>query len=141
MDATGSIAELLDRLNQAWNSHDLAQVLPFYADDYEGTDVGVAAPLKGRAALASMLAGYWQAFPDLAFAELERIVEGNRVAIVWVAHGTHRGPIMNIPPSGRKLEVTGVSILLIEDGLVRRGRYIWDVAGVLRKIGLLPDLA
>ena len=27
-----------------------------------------------------------------------------------------------------------------EDGKVVRGLYIWDVAGLLRSIGLLPDL-
>ena len=34
----------------------------------------------------------------------------------------------------------GVSALTLRDGKVIRGLYIWDVAGLLRNIGLLPEL-
>jgi hypothetical protein len=28
----------------------------------------------------------------------------------------------------------------VQDGLVVRSQYIWDLAGMLRHLGLLPDL-
>jgi hypothetical protein len=58
----------------------------------------------------------------------------------WQAEGTHQGPIMNIPPTGRRVQVRGVSILEVKDGLIVRGQYIWDLAGMLRHMGLLPEL-
>ena len=48
---------------------------------------------------------------------------------------------MNIPPTGRKVAVQGVSILTVEEHRITRGVYEWDVAGLLRAIGLLPDLS
>jgi hypothetical protein len=36
--------------------------------------------------------------------------------------------------------VRGVSVLMIEDSKVKNATYIWDVAGLLRNIGLLPEL-
>jgi hypothetical protein len=47
---------------------------------------------------------------------------------------------MNIPPTGRNVEVLGTSVLTVGDGKIARGLYIWDVAGLLRSIGLLPEL-
>ena len=68
------------------------------------------------------------------------VAEGYRLAIAWVAEGTHQGPIMNIPPTGRRMEIRGVSIIDVQDGLIVRGQYIWDLAGMLRHMGLLPEL-
>jgi hypothetical protein len=47
---------------------------------------------------------------------------------------------MHIPPTGRFATVRGVSILTFMDGKIYRGQYMWDVAGLLRAIGLLPEL-
>ena len=46
---------------------------------------------------------------------------------------------MNIPPTGRRVEVSRVSIIDVEDGPVVRGQYIWDLAGMLRHMRLLPE--
>lgn len=134
------LATFAEDINQAWNSHDMAQVLGFYSSQYIGEDVGQAFLLRGHEGIRSMLENYWQAFPDLEFTVTDTVVEGSRVAIVWIAEGTHQGTIMNIPPTGHRMAVRGVSIIDIENGLVVRGQYIWDLAGMLRHMRLLPEL-
>ena len=129
-----------DIINQAWNSHDMGRVLNFYSPEYVGDDVGQASLLRGHDGLRTMLEMYWRAFPDLQFAVTDVVIQGPRLAIVWVAEGTHQGSIMNIPPTGHKVEVRGVSIIDVEDGFIVRGQYIWDLAGMLRHMGLLPEL-
>jgi predicted ester cyclase len=54
--------------------------------------------------------------------------------------GTHQGKIMGIPATGQKISVQGVSIMEIEDGLIARGNNVWDTAGFLRAMRLLPEL-
>jgi steroid delta-isomerase-like uncharacterized protein len=137
---TADLATYADIINQAWNSHDIQRVLNFYSPDYIGSDVGRAALLHGHAGLQAMLETYWEAFPDLQFVVTHTVTQGSRVVIVWVAEGTHQGPIMNIPPTRHKVEVRGVSLIEVEDGLVVRGEHIWDLAGMLRHMGLLPEL-
>jgi len=134
------LTQYAEQINEAWNSHDLEQILGFYAPEYIGEDIGQAFPLRGRDALRGMLENYWRAFPDLQFKILSSLVEGSRIAILWLGEGTHQGTFMNIPPTGRRLEVRGVSMLDVEDGLIRRGQYVWDLAGMLRHMGLLPEL-
>lgn len=127
-------------INQAWNSHDLEKVLRFYSPNYVADDVGQAFLLRGHEGVRAMLETYWQAFPDLEFTVTDAVAQEARLAIVWMAEGTHRGTIMNIPPTGHRVEVRGVSIIDVENGLVVRGQYIWDLAGMLRHMGLLPQL-
>jgi len=135
-----TITQLVTELLEAWNAHDLDRVAAFYAETYEGTDVGEASPLRGREAVRRMVARYLRAFPDLEFDEEDMIVQGQRVALMWKVRGTHRGPLMNIPATNRATEIRGMSLLTIEDGRIVRQTSIWDVAGFLRSIGLLPEL-
>ena len=137
---TSDLATYTDSINQAWNSHDIERVLSFYSADYVASDVGQSALQRGHQGLHDVLEMYWRAFPDLKFRITNSVIEGSQVAIVWVAEGTHQGPIMNIPPTGHPVEVRGVSVIDVQDGLVVRGQYIWDLAGMLRHMGLLPEL-
>jgi steroid delta-isomerase-like uncharacterized protein len=137
---TTNLATYAETINEAWNSHDIEKVLSFYSPEYVGDDVGQASLLRGHEGLRAMLETYWQAFPDLQFRVTDRVIQDSRVVVVWVAEGTHHGTIMNIPPTGHKVEVRGVSIIDVENGLIVRGQYIWDLAGMLRHMGLLPEL-
>ena len=137
---TPDLATYADVINQAWNSRDIEKVLSFYSPQYIADDVSQASLLRGHAGLRRMLETYWRAFPDLEFAVTDMVIEGSRVVTAWVAAGTHQGTIMNIPPTGHRVQVKGISILDVEDGLIVRGQYIWDLAGMLRHMGLLPEL-
>src|SRR5687768_8155061 len=118
---TTNLATYADMINQAWNSHDIEKVLSFYSPEYVGDDVGQAALLRGHEGLRAMLETYWQAFPDLQFRLTDRVIQDSRVVVVWVAEGTHYGTIMNIPPTGHKVEVRGMSVIDVENGLIVRG--------------------
>ena len=137
---TKSVARLVTELVEAWNAHDPERVAALYAQAYEGMDVGEASPQRGPQAVRQMVARYLGAFPDLEFTEQETVVQGQRVALMWKAHGTHRGSLMNIPATNRPTELRGMSLLTVEDGRITRETSIWDVAGFLRSIGLLPEL-
>ena len=137
---TTDLATFVDVINQAWNSHDVESVLRFYSPEYVGDDVGQASLLRGHVGLRAMLAAYWKAFPDLRFVCKDCLMQDSRLVAVWVAEGTHQGTILNIPPTGHRVEVRGMSILDVKDGLIVRGQSMWDMAGMLRHMGLLPQL-
>jgi steroid delta-isomerase-like uncharacterized protein len=137
---TTDLTTYAELINEAWNSHDIEKVLSFYSPEYVGDDVGQASLQRGHEALRAMLEQCWSAFPDLRFKVVDTLVEGDRLVIVWVGEGTHQGTIINIPPTGHRVEARGVSIIEVQDGLVVRGQYIWDLAGMLRHMGLLPAL-
>jgi steroid delta-isomerase-like uncharacterized protein len=137
---TADLVSYAEAINEAWNSHDIEKVISFYSSDYVGDDVGQASPLRGRDGMRAMLESYWRAFPDLQFVIMDTVIQDSRAVIIWLGQGTHQGTIMNIPPTGHKVEVRGVSIIDVQDDLVVHGQYVWDLAGMLRHMGLLPEL-
>jgi steroid delta-isomerase-like uncharacterized protein len=137
---TVDLTSYAETLNQACNSHSVEEVLRFCSPDYLGTDISEPALLQGHQGLRTLLERYFRAFPDLHLLVTDKVVQGSQLTLVWLAEGTHRGPIMNIPATGRQVEVKGVSLIEVQDGLVVRGQNIWDLAGMLRHLGLLPEL-
>ncbi len=132
---------LSEELIKAWNSHDFAQVEPFYSPDYQGFDVAQAKPQSGIEGIKAGLTGYWKAFPDLHFTLKESVCERDQICLFWIATGTHRGPILNIPATGHSVNIQGVALHRMRDGKIVHCHYIWDTAGLLRNLGLLPALA
>ena len=131
------VAELI----AAWNSHDARRVARFYADCYEGSDIGQVAPMRGPDEVCDYFERFYTAFPDVQLTVDSVVNEADRYAIAWTAHGTHQGKLMNIPPSGKPVAVRSISVLTTEAGKVVRALTVWDMAGMLRAIGLLPRLS
>ena len=135
----GEIAELMARLVQAWNAHDLEAIAACYAPDYIGVDVAEATQKYGSRGARSAASRYLGAFPDLQITG-DPVIQDTQVALVWTLRGTHQGLFLRIPPSGRAIVVRGVTLLTVRDDRIIQGDCIWDVAGFLRTIGLLPEL-
>jgi len=135
-----NLGEKMRALADALNAGDVDNVVSAFASDYEGLDVGAAQPQRGRDALREAMLGYLRGFPDLRLTIEQIIIQDNCVALTWTARGTHRGSLLNIPATGRRVVVSGSSMLVVENGQIQRGRHIWDMAGLLRAIGLLPEL-
>jgi steroid delta-isomerase-like uncharacterized protein len=131
---------LVHSLVEALNRHDFQSVAGFCAPEYQGTDCGQAGTQIGPAGLDAALAIYLQAFPDFTLEKVETIVQDGRVSLYWIGRGTHLGWLMNIPPSGKCVSVCGNTFLSLREGKIRRAETVWDVAGLLRAIGLLPEL-
>jgi steroid delta-isomerase-like uncharacterized protein len=134
------IAQIIDRLVTTWNSHDPEQVAALYTEDCFVLDIALPQPLIGREGVRLMFEGYYHAFPDLHLTQEDLVVEGDRLALFWTARATHRGAIMAIPATGRSIAVRGVNRLVLKDGKVCETLTIWDVAGMLRALNLLPNL-
>jgi steroid delta-isomerase-like uncharacterized protein len=132
--------QLVTDVVAAWNDHNLERLAGLYAPDYEGVDVGQANPQHGPEEARRSMAGYLLAFPDLHFTLDSTIMEDNCVVLAWTARGTHQGRLMHIPPTGHSIEMRGVSLFTVEGNKITRGLHIWDVAGFLRSVGLLPEL-
>jgi len=124
----------------AWNAHDIAGMSSYYAPDYEEVDVAQAEPRRGPDDVRRYLRYYFRAFPDMTVNIDDVVANHERAALYWTWRGTHRGTFMHIPPTGKAVTVRGSSLITFEDGRIQRALRIWDLAGLLRNIGLLPEL-
>ena len=85
----------------------------FAADNVNHDPTGWPLGPQGANTAAS---AYRAGYSDLAFTIEDQIVEGDRVATRWTAHGTHNGELYAVPPTGKKVTVTGMSIERIAEG-------------------------
>lgn len=91
----------------------------------------------GREELKAELEGYAEAFPDLHYTIEEMVVEGDLVVSRWVARGTHMGHLLNIPPTGKSVTISGISIDRVVNGKIVEGWTEFDALGMLEQLGVL----
>jgi steroid delta-isomerase-like uncharacterized protein len=136
-----SVADLKARTQQifdTFNSHDAEAAAAFFAEDAVLYDSGVATPAVGRRKIAALYARHYAAIPD-AHVHVDRMVaESDTVVAEWTSSGTHRGKLMGIPPTGKTVSFKGVSFIRYRNGVAVNDTRVWDLAGLLRQIGLLP---
>lgn len=59
------------------------------------------------------------AFPGLKVEIQDMIAEGNKVTTRKVITGTHNGPLMGMPATGRPVTIKVIDILTIENGKIK----------------------
>lgn len=75
------------------------------------------------------------AFPDTEIAIEDIFAIDDKVAVRWIATGTHMGDGLGVPPSGRRVRVSGVTIARVINGKIVEGWDNWDRLGMLEQIG------
>lgn len=129
----------LNELMAAWNAHDKQRLLDLYHPNFDGADLSEGKSAGGLQDAGKMLDYILTAFPDLKMEILEWGADNDQVFFFWQANGHQRGRLMNIPPTGKAVTFQGSTFFRLLDGKIIRSRRIWDVASVLRQIGLLPE--
>ena len=129
---------LVRRAVDAFNRGDLAAVDEVFAADYVDHDrfrIGVP---PGPAGVKQAWTMFRAAFPDLQASIAELVAAGDKVVVRGSLHGTHRGELIGIPPTGRQVTVTLIDINRIAGGqLVERWAEA-DMLGLLQQLGALP---
>jgi steroid delta-isomerase-like uncharacterized protein len=77
------------------------------------------------------------AFPDLDTEILETVEQGDMVAIRWHSQGTHTGSFMGVPPTQRRVSVTGASFCRFADDLLAEEWVVWDPRELLAAMKIL----
>jgi steroid delta-isomerase-like uncharacterized protein len=78
------------------------------------------------------------AYPDLDLTHEDTVAEGDRVMIRWIMRGTHNGPIMGIPATGKSVTVAGIDVFRIAGGQIVELWQHWDQLGMLQQLGVIP---
>jgi len=83
--------EFAQRYTDAWTSHDPEAVASFFA---EGGSLAVngGEPAVGRAAIAAVAQGFYDAFPDTVLVMDRARLAGDRGVYLWTYEGTNTGP-------------------------------------------------
>ncbi len=84
-------------------------------------------------------ADFRQGFPDVISTIEDLIAEGDKVVARWRSRATHQGNYMDIPPTGNRIEFTGISFYRIEEGKIAQSWTVEDHFGLMQQIGAFPE--
>jgi len=68
----------------------------------------------------------------------DAIVEGDKVAWRWTFRGTHTGPLMGIPATGKAIAFTGITIDRVAGGKIVERWNQADFMGLMQQLGAIP---
>jgi steroid delta-isomerase-like uncharacterized protein len=85
-----------------------------------------------------LLQMYQNAFGDWRQEIRNMISEDDQVVTFFTFHGTHRGELMGIPPTGEKVEVVAVAIDRLSEGRIAAEWTVFDGLGMLQQLGAMP---
>ena len=127
------------RFAQVWGKESLALI-----DELASQELSVSYPIlpdviRGTEGFKQFLTGFHAAFPDADVTIEDEISEDDKAVVRWKLRGTHLGELLGIPPTGKQVEVTGITIYHIVGGKVVEERGEEDALGLMRQLGIVPD--
>src|SRR5687768_12482443 len=106
----------LTRAVEAWNSGSVDSYMELYDENiklHAGTY-----DFPDKKAVEGMYEGFHAATSDLRLDIHETFGHEDKLAARYTVTGTHTGELMGIPPTGREISMTGITIMHFEDGKV-----------------------
>lgn len=123
---------------EMFNRGDLSNVEAFIAPDCIDHEVHPGTN-RGPDAMRGLIPMLRTAFPDLTFTIEELVAEGDLVAGRFTMHGTHQGPLMGIPPTGRIVEQSHMHFFRFRDGKAVEHWGVRNDLVLMRQLGVVPE--
>ena len=139
---TGSKAEAVTRRYfEAIGAHDVQGAAAMWADGGR-EDVRGQGLFIGPEGVREFIGSLIEAIPDLRMEIVSTTTEDERCALHWRFSGTFAGPgsFNGIAPTGHRMEIEGVDVLTVRDGLIQSNDAFTDTMAVPRQIGMMPPL-
>ncbi len=85
---------------------------------------------------------YWRtiltALPDIQISVESTIAEDEKVVARCRVRATHLGEGLGVPPTGKKIHITGISISTFSNGKAIEAWNSFDMLSIYRQIGAFP---
>lgn len=132
--------EVIRRFFEAMNRGDVEDAVALIDPSFRGVDATRSAVTDGRQAARNEIRAGLSAFSDATFSVKHSVSTPSQVTVLWVLDAVQDCPFLQIPATNRRVQVGGVGFFGVNDGKIIRAIHLWDLAGLLRELGLLPDL-
>jgi steroid delta-isomerase-like uncharacterized protein len=123
---------------QLWSEGRLELVDELLHPDYVNHSPGSPDLPPGRDGVRVVVQALRHAFPDLHYTIEDLVVSDEAVAARTTLTGTHRGDLFGIPPTGRPVRVSQMTIEHFRSGQIISHHRQTDDLSLLRQLGVLP---
>ena len=96
--------------------------------------------IRGYEEARQFVSTFFDAFPDINITVEDAIAEGDQAVTRYTIRGTHRGETEEFgPPTGRQVELKGITISRIEGGKIAEEWERYDNLSAMQQLGLVPE--
>lgn len=113
-----------------------------YIDQLNQRNVAILDELVADEFREAVRQGYLRnitAFPDYFVEIQDMVAEGEQVVVEWSHTGVHNGVYEGLPPTGKTITGSAISIYRLRDGQIVEARGAWDQAAIWQQLDLIPD--
>ena len=99
---------------------------------------GLGRDLHGINDFKQLFNMFFNAIPDIHFTLEDLIVAGDKAVVRYTFAGTHKGELMGIAPTNKKVTVSVIEIDHIVGGRLVEGWSKLDTIGFMQQLGVIP---
>ena len=129
--------DVVRRVIESDNGRDANAYRALLAPDYQSFVHGQPSTSGPDEEVAS-LERWWTATSDVHLEPVETWEAAGVVTLRYTLEGTNDGDFFGQPATGKRFRVENCTLLLVEDGRVRRAWRYSDTLGLMTQLGLLP---
>ena len=128
---------IVRRWVEAFNEGNVDAVDELVTDSYVRHDPN-SPEVRGPEEEKQLIAMYRSAFPDLHFTVEDMVAEGDKVVIRVGIRATHKGELLGIPPTEKRLTFTAMEFYRLSEGKIDEQWVNVDTLGMMQQIGAVP---
>ncbi len=142
MSAEANAAAAKRVVEEAFNQGNVDVLDEVLSADAVSHDPAEPEDVRGIDAHKQRVLGYRAAMSDMQVTVDDIFAEGDKVAMRWSVTGTNDGELQGMPPTGKRVAFTGLSIDRFDaDGKLVETWDSWDNAGFMQQLGITPEMA
>lgn len=122
---------------ESLNSHNADKLALLFAEQCFYKEVASGRSYSNRQSIAAYIGSTIAGIPDLKFAVVNILANDSLAVVEWIWKGTNSvgWADMGIPATNKYFELMGISIMEIENGLIKRNSDYWDWNSFIKGIG------
>jgi steroid delta-isomerase-like uncharacterized protein len=125
---------------EVWNKGNLQVTDELFTPNYHHHDASTPDVGRGPESEKKRATLYRTAFPDLRLTIEDLIADGETVMVRWSCRGTHKGDLSGIAPTGKQINISGISVARFANGKMAEGWVNWDALSLMQQLGVVPEL-
>lgn len=112
----------------SWDKHDINKLISLFSENCLYEVVADGGKFYSRQEIARYANSTFTGIPDTRMSIVKIVADDSTGAVEWVWKGTNTvgWPNFGIPPTNKYFELRGISIMEIENGLIKKNRDYWD---------------
>ena len=126
---------LLDRALEVYNEGNLDLVEEIFAPEFVVHNSNQPEDIVGLDAYKNYISTLRTGFPDFKVTFDEIIAANDKIVTRFTFSGTHEGPFGELPATGKKVSVSGLSLGYVADGKLTENWIIYNVLDMNQQLG------